>query len=74
MDFRIGCFESRKQKHNNKIIIMADLYSNFAFMMCESIIYSVLITVDFLIKNAVPIVKAFVSSVLLFILSGSALR
>lgn len=43
-------------------------------MMCESIIYSVLITVDFLIKNAVPIVKAFVSSVLLFILSGSALN
>ena len=32
--------------------------------MCKSIIYSVLITVDFLIKNAVPIVKAFVSSVL----------
>lgn len=43
-------------------------------MMCESIIYSVLITVDFLIKNAVPIVKTFVSSVLLFILSGSALN
>lgn len=43
-------------------------------MMCESIIYSVLITVGFLIKNAVPIVKAFVSSVLLFILSGSALN
>ena len=42
-------------------------------MMCESIIYSVLIT-GFLIKNAVPIVKAFVSSVLLFILSGSALN
>lgn len=43
-------------------------------MICESIIYSVLIMVDFLIKNAVPIVKAFVSSVLLLILSGSALN
>lgn len=74
MDFRIRCFEGR----NQNTITRQKLWQNhikFAFMMGESIMCNVLITVIFLIKNVVPIVKAFVLNVLLlFLFYENAIR